>query len=585
MATSGSFNTSAYDGYYLAFSWEQTSQSIANNTTTISWKLTGVGKWNNAYYLTQNITVKINGETVFYYPKSSGQIELWNGTVVASGTYTIPHNSDGTKSFTAYAEAGIYNWAVNCTGQGSWTLGTIARKSSMTATSGNLGEAQTLTVNRQSSALTHTIRYTCGTASGTICTKSSNTSISWTPPLYLAMQAPQGTSVSVAFTIETFSGDSSVGTNSTSAMYNIPSNLGPYTTGVSVSDPTGYADYYGAYIQGQSRLKVTINAYGTYGSWVKSYSTVFDGRSYYEQSFESEVILGSGSMRASVVVTDSRNRTVQDGATISVLPYAYPKINTASAYRSDANGNANSNGGYITVKFSPSIYSLNSKNGAWYKVKYKKTTDSSYTTVDLTAYTGNFAPNCVYTFAADESSYNILVLAGDRFKTVETALTGPSVAHTISFLKKNGKIVGMAVGKVAELENTFDIGWSVKFSGGGDCVVEQGEANGWVYRKWQSGIAECWKTVAHSTTVATQWGSLYVGNAAPRQNYPFTFIEKPVEICTLTSGSKMGFIYAEQNGYGVNGASASARYNVCCPSAISTAVEYYFNYHVTGKWK
>jgi hypothetical protein len=78
---------------------------------------------------------------------------------------------------------------------------------------------------------------------------------------------------------------------------------------------------------------------------------------------------------------------------------------------------------------------------------------------------------------------------------------------------------------------------------------------------------------------------MYVGNATQRQNYPFSFIEKPVEIVTLTSGGSMGFIYPEQSGHGVNGASASARYNVASLSSITTSATFYFNYQVTGKWR
>lgn len=149
-----------------------------------------------------------------------------------------------------------------------------------------------------------------------------------------------------------------------------------------------------------------------------------------------------------------------------------------------------------------------------------------------------------------------------------------------SFLKSGGKVVGVAVGKQATKE-VFEVALPVT----NDIVVEHGTANGWTYRKWESGLAECWKILEHSTTVATSWGGMFVGNATARQNYPFSFIDKPVETVTLTSGSKMGFIYPEQSGHGVNGASASARYNVASLSSYTTAVTYYFNYYVMGRWK
>lgn len=152
-----------------------------------------------------------------------------------------------------------------------------------------------------------------------------------------------------------------------------------------------------------------------------------------------------------------------------------------------------------------------------------------------------------------------------------------------SFLKSGGEIVGVAIGKVST-EAVFDVAIPTTFSEN-DSVVEHGESNGWTYRKWSSGVAECWKILEHQTTVATAWGSLYVGNATERQNYPLVFTSKPVEVVTLTSGGSMGFIYPEKDGHGVNGGYASARYNVCSLSPITSAATFYFNYHVMGRWK
>lgn len=56
-----------------------------------------------------------------------------------------------------------------------------------------------------------------------------------------------------------------------------------------------------------------------------------------------------------------------------------------------------------------------------------------------------------------------------------------------------------------------------------DYVVEQGTSGVWTYRKWQSGIAECWAEVTHTV------GSNYTeGNPVQiKENYPFTFTDTP----------------------------------------------------------
>ena len=128
MATSGSFNTTSYSNRNLVFAWTLQSQSIETNTSVISWTLKGGGSA-SGYYLTQNITLIINGVTV--YTRGQEQIKLWNGTTVASGTTSIQHGNTGTKTFSASCEAGIYVWSPNVNGSGSWELPTIPRYASI----------------------------------------------------------------------------------------------------------------------------------------------------------------------------------------------------------------------------------------------------------------------------------------------------------------------------------------------------------------------------------------------------------------------------------------------------------------------
>ena len=131
MATSGKFNTKTFNGdlgaRYLQFAWEVKSQDVANNKTTISWTLKGAGG-GSYYYKAGNFKLVINGDTVF---SSATRIELYNGTLVASGTKKITHKDDGTKSFKVSAEAGIYYTSVNSTGSETFDLPDIQRKATV----------------------------------------------------------------------------------------------------------------------------------------------------------------------------------------------------------------------------------------------------------------------------------------------------------------------------------------------------------------------------------------------------------------------------------------------------------------------
>lgn len=130
MASSGSFNTSAYSVRYLTFNWWINSQSTSGNYTDIGWELKGNGGSTTKWYTTGNVKVVIDGEQVYF---NSTRFNLYNGTTVASGTKRLYHDNNGNKSFSASAEAGIYTVAVNCSGSGSWELTKINRYPSFTA--------------------------------------------------------------------------------------------------------------------------------------------------------------------------------------------------------------------------------------------------------------------------------------------------------------------------------------------------------------------------------------------------------------------------------------------------------------------
>ena len=126
MATSGTFKTSAYDGACLQFDWSLKSQSTVNNQSVISWTLKGAGIKSGYWYMAGPFKCTVNGTVVY---QSNTRIKLYTGTVVASGELAIGHDTNGAKSFSAYAECAIYTSAVNCKGSESWSLPNIGRAS------------------------------------------------------------------------------------------------------------------------------------------------------------------------------------------------------------------------------------------------------------------------------------------------------------------------------------------------------------------------------------------------------------------------------------------------------------------------
>lgn len=210
MASSGSVTTSSYQNRSVTVDWEISSQSVTNNTSTIKYTIKGSGSA-TSWYNSGPFTLKMNGTTVF---SSSDRIQLKNGTVVGSGTKTVTHDSDGTKSIKFELSAAIYSASVNCTGSKTVSLTTIPRKSTVKAskTSAKPGETNTITISRHSSSFTHTVKYTIGDTTGTIATKTSSTSLSFTIPKAVIKQAPAANQT-CTITCTTYKGSTSLGSN------------------------------------------------------------------------------------------------------------------------------------------------------------------------------------------------------------------------------------------------------------------------------------------------------------------------------------------------------------------------------------
>lgn len=124
MALSGSVTTSSSSNRSVTVNWSAT-QDIAKNQSTISWEIVGSGS-NTGWVRVSELRLKIDGSQEFYRD-SSHHTDCYQGTVLASGTKTLKHGNDGKKSFSISIEAGIYQWAINCSGSGSFTLNNIPR--------------------------------------------------------------------------------------------------------------------------------------------------------------------------------------------------------------------------------------------------------------------------------------------------------------------------------------------------------------------------------------------------------------------------------------------------------------------------
>lgn len=462
MASSGSITTNEVEGRSLTLSWTLSSQSVEKNTSTISWTLKGSGSA-SGYVMSGAFKAVINGVTVY---NSEPRIELRNTTTVASGTATIAHNSDGTKSFSLSCEAGIYTYAVSATASGTHTLTTIPRASTISATNVNMGSASTITITRASSSFTHTLTYSFGNATGTIATKTTSTSVSWTPTLTLANQIPNAVSGKCTITCKTYSGTTEVGSKTCTMTLTVPSSVKPTITSLTAARVDGTVPTsWEIYVQSKSKATLTINgAAGAYGSTISSYSITGGGYSSTASSFTTGFLNTSGTITFTASVTDSRGRVSANATvTISVVAYSAPSFSKYISQRCNSAGTASDSGTYVKSTVNFSYASCSSKNTITTATYYRKTTETSWTNASKT-----FTSGTAFTFGGGnisaESSYEVKFKLTDAFTSIEVTDT-LSTASVVMDFKSGG--LGVAVGKVAETDQCFEVSdaWDVKVYG------------------------------------------------------------------------------------------------------------------------
>ena len=108
-----------------------------------------------------------------------------------------------------------------------------------------------------------------------------------------------------------------------------------------------------------------------------------------------------------------------------------------------------------------------------------------------------------------------------------------------------------------------------------DYIVEQGTSGIWTYRKWSSGVAECWGRTASKTI--SNWDPEYCGISG---SLPITFISHPDFNCTsFQVGALKSYLTlstATQNSFEAY---------MWCSTPPTDAQPCWFNINVKGRWK
>lgn len=472
MATSGTIQQAIRTGYRIQIAWTVDSQSVANNTSSVTAKVQLVST-GSAYTIVSSATksgsLTINGTT--YTFTFSAALSGSQTKTLFTKTVSVAHNADGTKTCSFSATCGINvtlsgTYYGNVTASGSGAFNTIARASTISSVTSSVSvtgsNAVTVNITRASSSFTHTVVFSFGSYSNT--QTSVGTSASYTIPQTWLNAIPNATSGTATVTVTTYSGSTKIGSAvSKTFTLTVPSTVVPTISAVSIAEAvSGLAAQFGGYVQNKSKLAVSITASGALSSTIKSYKTTIQGTSYTAASFTSGFLAQSGTSTVEITVTDSRGRTASTTRSITVIAYAAPTITSFQGFRCLQNGTESYEGTYLNALVNFSISAVNNKNTASYKVEFKLKTATTWTALTSGAvYALN--QNIISAsglFSAD-SSYDIRLSVSDYFGSVTSSFEIPT-AFTLLDFNDSGQAV--AFGKVSELERGVEFGIPVVMS-------------------------------------------------------------------------------------------------------------------------
>lgn len=497
MALSGSFNTSGYYGdgapYYLTFSWSAT-QDIATNTSTVTWTVKAYGGNSSGYYNTlfQRYT-KVANTTKQTNMDSPGTQTVYNGTVVYNGQEVITHNQDGTGSFTATVKASFEYWntSFNSTGSQTFTLNTIPRAATITSApnftdsdnptiqySNPAGTVATLKAAISLNGTTASVPYRSVSNTGTSYTFTltdaerntlrNGTGTSQKITVYFLLQTTIGTSVFVKNLAKTFTINNNA--NNKPTVSNTVSSID--NTAIPIRDPDGRSndhrsEFNNIIVQKYSKLAITVSASGKYNATISSISTSFDNNSYSGSSFTSSIVANSGSLAIASSVTDSRGFSNSYSRSITSYAYTDPTLTGVNVFRCNSGGTAADSGTYLKIEATKGFASVNSKNKAILRYRWRKGTGSWSSWITLLDYgsSSNSYSKVVSPTSFDvTSTYDIQLSVLDYLnKEVRANVSIPTEIVTFHW-KKDGNALGF--GTYAGDDNSITFGWKPKFTSG-----------------------------------------------------------------------------------------------------------------------
>lgn len=564
------------NGYQIALQLTEDSVNVANNSSVISYLFT-ISNTDNNRFISNDYSwrISIGGQSIAINHFNFNLGTNYTTQTIASGQVVVTHDADGTLNMPySVSIPNVQNWtrygppAMSLSG--NWTLTTIQRKATLLSALNFTDE--------ENPAVTY--KNPAGTAVGSlqVCISSTDGKTIYAPyrdipkdgsdytfhlteteRTALRNATPNSNTMNINFAMKTVVGGNIL-YHTVTRTFTIAN--GAPTVSISVVDTkesvvalTGDAN---RIVSGMSFAKVTVSYTLKKGAGLSSLKIIGNGKTYTTNPVTIERPVSND---FSVTVTDSRgNAVTKTPENVIWIPYIAPTCIMGNN-RVDASGKLtlNTSGLWFNGAFGSVMNTLT------VRCRYK-TAGGNYgdwASMTLSTNGNTYAASLSITGLDYQAAYVVQVQAKDTWSAVETA---------------EQNIKSYPVFDWSESDFQFHV--PVKLIGSQDIVVAQGITNNWTWRKWESGVAECF----YSTTIEPTTGT---GTKYHTVTLPFSFSNNKYFVSvTGTKTCNLSYYHdfyiadsSVNDGRGTN----SILFNYY--SSNSSGYSFSFTVYVMGRWK
>ena len=369
----------------LAMEVTETSYSIENNDSPVEYNLwlergsAWVFDLNNESWA----EATINDQTVVN-KYVSFDLRNTDRVLLGSGTLTIPHNEDGSKTITFsarilnVADQGDINWF-----SGTLGLTNIPRASDIgTVSATELGQPVIISINKKVNEFRHQVWWQVNDSGWIDLGKGHDTNVQFTIPVDYASRITDSDTGSLDVCVRTFNDSNQIGKDEYKRGLNIkvPTSIVPTLNAVKIverNSKIAESIPVGNYIKDKSIMRVTSEgASGTYGSKIVSTEISVDNLVVRSDTGDFPANK-AGTLNVTAKVTDSRGRTATKSTTVRVLDYYSPRIMAFLANRT-GNGTNKKIIASVIANVSPLVINGINRNPYTLKIQYSAKKDNRW---------------------------------------------------------------------------------------------------------------------------------------------------------------------------------------------------------------